>query len=1198
MVSIRHIFFLLSFLIGIAAFGQIEELGIPYYEKISPHFVGYAGPWGKIVQDDENVLYFENDAGVVVFDGANWKLHATHGRPSICRDVTGKIYVAAVSSLSEICVDDCNRRYMRSVLREGDYSFGRVSDVVALNGQLFFVAKKQLYMVRDSVPQKIDVGSEVNRILLDRNILYVATQNNLYEYDGSLKLAVSHPITVIDCQHVDDCTYFATPDGFVKITPEKIAVPFRTEIDDLLKNGEITCFYQIAYMAIGIGTKSHGFIGIDTRGRFGFSLNIQNGFPESNIKSIFIDKNNSIWITTFSNIIRLEVNPAITYYNDYNGLVGSVLCMAKFKGVLYVGTDCGVFKIEKGKAVEILHTSCSALMEFYGNLYAATGKGLMNLLTGERFSTESINRAFIFNKYLLVTVSNDSVTVWKEMPTFKRRLQAKIDNNIEITTVAQDHFQPYFAFFGTKSDGVWMTHVKSMGDSVLSFEIIPCEWQGLPKNHGRIDVFETSSGCLFSTSQGLFRCDCENNFFYRDGKILLPKDENLFVSPICEDADKNLWLALHTSGQYESQIAVAWNTNNSERYTLITAPFSKIRGNHITAFFPTKNSVVWLGGNENLVRMDFNLLSVKKIIGNVRMSQVLVNGDSLLSMNSGELSLPYNFKSILFDFVAVEYESHDDIQYSYYLEGKEKTWSHTTSNTQVEYSNLSAGKYIFHVKAKNGNGAVSKETVFEFRVSPNPLLSGWAFAFYGIVLAIVGFLHVKEKRKRKAQRLAAKSAQKHSEEAESPSEKSSTEKSGNGWNELQTFERVRSMNYNLATVLFSDFKGFTTIAKKVSAESLIQELEGYFSEFDKIVEKYNVMKIKTVGDSYMCAGGIPKKNTTNPIEVVAAALEMQYRLKELQKDHPEGAEAWSVRIGVHTGPIIAGIVDGQKSAYDIWGDSVNIASRMEASGEVGRVNVSESTFIMVREFFDCEYRGKIQVQGKEEKADMYFVNGFKAKFTEHPFKVVPNAIFASKLALLRFEGLQEDVYTMLEERLPKSYFYHSLKHTIDVVVQVEVIGQAEGVNDDDMYILKTAALFHDVGFIRTYHKHEQASMEIVSEMLPNEGYTDEQIQKVNRLIECTMLSVEPQTLLEKILCDADLDYLGRDDYICVSRDLYRELLEQKLVKKNEYDWNVGQVKFLQEHKYYTDYSRNQRNPGKVKHIQWLQEQITKFNNIN
>ena len=1189
---------MLFLLIGMSVSAQMTELGMPYYERISPHFIGYSGPWGNITQDAENVLYFENDAGVIVFDGANWKLYPTHGMPKICRDASGKIFVGAMNFIGEMRTDEFNQRSIQSITRDSANVFGSVSDVAVFNGTVFFVAQHQLYAVRDSVPQKIDVDGAVTRLLLDRNKLYVATQRSLYEYSENLNSVVSQQITVLDVLHTDEFTLFETTNGLVKITPEKIAVPFATEIDAYLKDGDFSCFDKLTNNTICVGTKSHGLFCLDMDGKILFSLNLQNGFPDNKIQSVFVDKNNNVWVSSFSNLVRVEMNPAITYFNRYNGLQGSVLCVAKHKGALYVGTDCGVYRVENGKCVALQRARCNALLVFNGKLFAATEHGLINLTTHETLCTEAIKNAFIFDKNSLVTVSNESVVVWVERPTMKIRLQTKIPD-IEITSVAHDNFQKYFAFFGTKSDGVWQTHIKSKGDSVLSFEIIPCEWQGLPKNAGRIDVYETSLGCLFSTTQGLFRCDCENNFFYRDGKILLPKDNgSVYVSPIQEDNEKNLWMALHTKGQYENQIAVAWNTNNLERYTLITAPFTKIRGSHISVMYPDENSVVWLGGNEGLVRMDFNRLSVKKTLGNVRLSQVLVNGDSLMTVTSGELTLPYNFKSLLFDFVAVEYENHNDIQYSYYLDGYEKTWSHTTPNNQVEYANLPSGKYAFHVRAKHLGNAVSKESVYEFRVQANPLLSGWAFAFYGLVLAIIGVWQFSEQTKRKARKIVAKTTQKAAVVEQTDAADSHTESGTNtNHNEIIPTERMRSMNFDVATVLFSDFKGFTKIAKRVSAESLIQELEKYFSEFDKIVEKYNVEKIKTVGDSYMCAGGIPKKNTTNPIEVVAAALEMQYRLKEMQKDIPEGAESWGIRIGIHTGPIIAGVVDGQKYAYDIWGDSVNIASRMEASGEVGRVNVSESTFIMVREFFDCEYRGKIQVQGKEEKADMYFVNGFKAVFSEHPFKAIPNQVFSAKLALLRFEGLQEDVYTLLEEHLPKTYFYHNLKHTIDVVVQVEVIGQAEGVSDEDMYILKTAALFHDAGFMRTYNKHEYAGIEIAREMLPNEGYSEEQIQKICDLISCTMMSVEPQTLLEQIICDADLDYLGRNDYVCVSRDLYKELLEQKLVKKNEYEWNLGQIQFLQEHKYYTNYSRSHRNPGKVRHIQWLQEQITKFNNI-
>ena len=222
---------------------------------------------------------------------------------------------------------------------------------------------------------------------------------------------------------------------------------------------------------------------------------------------------------------------------------------------------------------------------------------------------------------------------------------------------------------------------------------------------------------------------------------------------------------------------------------------------------------------------------------------------------------------------------------------------------------------------------------------------------------------------------------------------------------------------------------------------------------------------------------------------------------------------------------------------------------------------------------------------------------FKEKFAENQGNFLSNKEITYKLALSRFEDFKDRMFSMYEQKLPKKYYYHNLNHMKDVVEQVENIGRAEGINDEDMHILKTAALLHDAGFMQTYKDHEHAGMELARQMLPNEGYSQEQIDRICRLIECTILTEEPQNLLERIIRDADLDYLGRDDYFPISQELYKELLEMNLIKENDFEWCQGQITFLQEHTYYTDYSRKVRNPVKVKHIQWLQEQITKFNNI-
>lgn len=177
------------------------------------------------------------------------------------------------------------------------------------------------------------------------------------------------------------------------------------------------------------------------------------------------------------------------------------------------------------------------------------------------------------------------------------------------------------------------------------------------------------------------------------------------------------------------------------------------------------------------------------------------------------------------------------------------------------------------------------------------------------------------------------------------------------------------------TVLFTDFKGFTQLSEKLSPKNLVGEINECFSEFDHIMEKYGVEKIKTIGDAYMAAGGLPTSNTTHALDVVSAALEIQhFMLKQREKKESEGKLYFEIRIGVHSGPVVAGIVGVKKFAYDIWGDTVNTASRMESSGEVGQVNISGTTYEFVKNEFKCVHRGKVQAKGKGE-IDMYFVDG-------------------------------------------------------------------------------------------------------------------------------------------------------------------------------------------------------------------------------
>lgn len=1191
MVSKKHILVFVLFLTSFFVNGQQFELGLPYVENISSAQIGYSGDLIEIAQDAENVLYFTHEKGVIVFDGASWNLLPTRGMPTIYKRKTGNIVVGFENFIGEIIVDNVHRRSFVPLI-DSITNIGRITSIVEYKDALLFVARGVVYSLKDGIIEKIDVP-KTNKLFVDRTGV-IASNNQVSWICTDLEKGFSlKKEEVIDgVVRANTELIIHTKEGFKKcesFDDEKWQL-LPIEVDN-----NVTSFVKLINDEICVGVSLKGLYCFDKQGNFTSIPSLSVGLSDNKINGMLVDKNGNLWVTHGHGVSRLEINPAISYFNEKVGLEGSVNSIVRVDKKLYIATDRGVFSLKGNSFKKILQSPCNHLLAYKKSLIAATDDGLYRI-DGEKIEHICVNKEQIVHVYdnRLITIGEGIFSIWEDSPqTYPSLIPVYSQTNlpdIEVSSIAIDGKESLLAMLGTKNDGVWMMGI----DSTHQFYIKKCPWQGIPRNFHRIEVYETAIGVVFSTEDGIYRSDVENGFFYKDAKIQIPVDMgNLRLMPLIEDKDKNLWFALHKEGHYENQVAVAWNTNNFERYTIIFAPFAKLRNFNTNVIFPEENSIVWFGGEDGLARMDFNKISVRKTLGNVCLTKVTIDEDSLLSQSEQNIVLPYGTKSIAFDFVAIEYENHDDIFYSYFLEGQDDTWSQQTKTMSKEYTNLPPGKYVFHVIAKRASGVASKETVFSFEIKHHPLLTPWAFVFYLILLigVIIWLSKIRARKLAREAKIMNAFIEKKVKSMTEERQTSSVEKEP-----IVDEDLMHSQTYELATVLFSDFKGFSKLAEKLSADSLIKELDTYFSEFDKIIARYNVEKIKTVGDSYMCAGGIPKRNTTNPIEVVAAALEMQYRIKEMQKNHEQTDEVWGVRIGVHTGPVIAGVVGAKdKLSYDIWGDSVNIADRMESAGEVGKVNISESTYLLVQDFFDCEYRGKVAVKGKDEKLDMYFVTGFKPEFAQEGNMSLPNSAFYNKFALLRFESLQEQVCGMFDAKLPKTYFYHSMKHTLDVVIQAEMIATAEGIDDENLYILKTAALLHDIGFIQSYDNHESMSADIAKDILQKEGYSQSQIEDVCRLILSTKLGVEPKDLLEKVLCDANFDYLGRDDFSCVSKNLYKELLELRRVKKNEYEWNVGQLKFLQEHRFYTDYSRSKRNPTKVKHIQDIQEKITRFN---
>jgi class 3 adenylate cyclase len=518
-----------------------------------------------------------------------------------------------------------------------------------------------------------------------------------------------------------------------------------------------------------------------------------------------------------------------------------------------------------------------------------------------------------------------------------------------------------------------------------------------------------------------------------------------------------------------------------------------------------------------------------------------------------------------------EIEPVDSINYQFFLEGFDKDWSAWKQVNFKEYTNLPAGKYIFRIRYIIKGTSGGEAPLLAFRILPLWYSSRYAiFLYVGILFITIwvlyDFFNLRFARKLY---MLEQIINKRTEDLIVEKEKTETLLANvlprNTASEIMEKGKATKIKYNFVTVLFSDIQGFTKIAEEMNPEVLIDELDKFFFHFDSVVEKYGIEKIKTIGDAYMCAGGIPEKNRTNPVEIILAALEMKGYMKRLKETSEiEGMKYWDIRMGIHTGTVVAGVVGQKKLSYDIWGDTVNTASRMESSGEAGKINISGTTYEFVKEFFECEYRGKMPVKYKGE-LEMYFVNGIVPDLSDKDGG--PNRKFIVKMQMIKLQDIEEMITKMFDDEAPPNLYFHNSSMVKNISNQVEILSGAENIADEDYVNLKLASVFLLTGFISDYEKPMEASIRLVEEILPKYGFDGENIEKTTHIIK-NSFTRRKDSLADNILHDAKYDYLGRVDYIKLTEKLLRERTEYgKLSNKEE--WIELQQKLLRDHEFVT-----------------------------
>ncbi|MCB0697470.1 MAG: hypothetical protein KDC07_08910, partial [Chitinophagaceae bacterium] len=340
------------------------------------------------------------------------------------------------------------------------------------------------------------------------------------------------------------------------------------------------------------------------------------------------------------------------------------------------------------------------------------------------------------------------------------------------------------------------------------------------------------------------------------------------------------------------------------------------------------------------------------------------------------LELPYQHNHITIRFNAIQPGRPQRVRYRYMLEGYDKNWGPVTQNTGAVFGHIREGKYTFKVKAQSADGVWSEPLEYTFSVLPPWYRTWWMYTTY-VLLFLSGLRIFSKWRERslmadneKLEKTVKERTKEIAEEKKKSDDLLLNILPEEVADELKERGATTAQQYDHVTVLFTDFVNFTTAGEHMGSQALVEELHNCFKAFDEILDKYNIEKIKTIGDAYLAVCGLPTADQRHAEKIVQAAQEI--RAFMLQRRQQLGDKTFEIRIGIHSGSVVAGIVGVKKFAYDIWGDTVNTAARMEQNSEAGKINISQTTYELVQDNFTCSYRGEIEAKGKGE-LKMYFV---------------------------------------------------------------------------------------------------------------------------------------------------------------------------------------------------------------------------------
>ncbi|WP_417264885.1 adenylate/guanylate cyclase domain-containing protein [Brumimicrobium sp.] len=745
------------------------------------------------------------------------------------------------------------------------------------------------------------------------------------------------------------------------------------------------------------------------------------------------------------------------------------------------------------------------------------------------------------------------------------------------------------------------------------------------------DVFQANNKEFWfgTMGDGLFKYSIETKKVIRYDKSKGLPNNVIYGVEAVELNPLYIWLSTNKG-------VVALNTKENLFYTFSEKDGLMSNELNLGASFLSQNGEIYFGGiqgfnyvkpseafqiNKN-IRVYFSGIEVENV-------PVFPEQDGILSQSiafTDRITLPYNKRSLKLRFFANDLSNPDRIEYKYVMSGDDEVEEVLGSTNELRFTSIAPGVYELYIYARTTNGNWNKYPArLTIEVERPFWMKWWFYAIFIVVVTLFVIYRVRksiDKERRQQVRLEMKIAERtrelrkknekiqqqksrlilQTEELEREKEKS--ERLLNNIlpketaSQLKKDGRSAARSFSKVSIMFTDFVGFSKIAEEMSAKDLVSILDRHFRKFDEIIEINDLEKIKTIGDAYMAAGGVPIRNKTNPINTALAAVQIKsYMLEHKNAQIKADLPYWKLRIGINTGPVSAGVIGTKRYAYDVWGNTVNRAQRMEELCEPGKITITQDTFDHIEPYFLCNKIGKVRAKSGI-KIMTYEVVSIKPELSVDGKGIEPNESFHKLVNLHHFSKInyykaERFILSKLKKELSPKLHYHSLEHSIDVTRQAERIAIGEGITDEDLFLLKSAASYHDAGFVEQYEKNEPIGARMAAEILPKFGYTEAHIERIKELIYVTSVPHKPKNNLEEIICDADLDYLGRDDFHEIADRLRMELREHGKIDSDRM-WDEMQVKFLSQHRYFTKTSIDTRLAKKLQNLEEIKEKLKTY----